>query len=275
MEELLRFGLRQASASLFGALLLAGMAATRWWYPDSGVGGLARYDFLFLYALSIQIVMVGTGLESWREAAVVLLYHVLATAMELFKTSPEIGSWSYPGEAVFRIGGVPLFAGFLYSAVGSYIARAWRLLELRFERFPPVWAAAGLALLAYANFFSHHFLPDLRWFLVAGVAVAYAPTRVVFASSDRTRHMPLLLGFALVTVFLWIAENLGTLTLTWIYPHQQEGWSLVGWGKASSWFLLMQLSFVLVYLLRLAEARLGWGREASATKAATRSSIHE
>jgi hypothetical protein len=25
---------------------------TRWCFPEGGIGGLARYDFLFLYALS-------------------------------------------------------------------------------------------------------------------------------------------------------------------------------------------------------------------------------
>ena len=35
--------------------------------------------------------------------------------------------------------------------------------------------------------------------------------------------MPLLLGLFLVAVFIWIAENLGTLTHTWVYPRQIAG----------------------------------------------------
>jgi len=249
-QEFFWFGLKQAWACIFGALLLLGLVATRWAYPETGWWGLSRYDFLFFYALAIQGLLLLLRMETWREAGVVVLYHLLATAMELFKTSEAIGSWAYPEEASIRLGGVPLFAGFLYSAVGSYIARAWRIFDLRFERFPPVWIAAALALLAYLNFFSHHYLPDLRWALIAGVGVAYARTTVLFTPTSRSRRMPLLLGFGLVTAFLWIAENLGTLTATWIYPHQSGAWRIVGWGKATSWFLLMQLSFVLVYLLR-------------------------
>ena len=58
--------------------------------------------------------------------------------MEIFKTS--VGSWIYPEPSLLRIGGVPLFTGFMYAAIGSYIARCWRLFDFRFTR-PP--AAVG------------------------------------------------------------------------------------------------------------------------------------
>ena len=32
---------------------------------------------------------------------VIIAFHILATLIELFKTSPEIGSWKYPGDDVF------------------------------------------------------------------------------------------------------------------------------------------------------------------------------
>ena len=32
---------------------------------------------------------------------------------------------------------VPLFAGFMYSAVGSYIARCWRIFKFYFTDYPP------------------------------------------------------------------------------------------------------------------------------------------
>lgn len=257
MQEFLWFGIKQAWACVFGAALLAALIVTHYWYPD---GWIARYDFLFWYALGIQAVLLITRMETWREFGVVILFHILATAMELFKTSDGIGSWAYPGEAVIRIGGVPLFAGFLYSAVGSYIARIWRIFDMRFEKFPPTIVAATLALLAYANFFIHHYWLDLRWILIAGVVFAYWRTMVTFRPAQVRRRMSLLLGFVLVTFFLWIAENLGTLTTTWVYPDQADGWRLVGWGKYTSWFLLMQLSFVLIYLLRQLEGRLQPGR---------------
>src|SRR3546814_1856982 len=48
-------------------------------------------------------------METWAEARVILMFHVVGTAMELFKTS--VGSWIYPEASVLRLGGVPLFTG--------------------------------------------------------------------------------------------------------------------------------------------------------------------
>ncbi len=247
MTEFLHFGLKQAWASIFGGLLLAAFVGTKFWYPDVP---LARYDFLFLYAVAIQVALLALRMESLRECGVVVLYHVLATAMEVFKTSDAIGSWSYPGEAVFRIGNVPLFTGFMYSAVGSYIARSWRQLDLRFEHFPHVLVASTLAVLSYVNFFTHHYVWDLRWVLLAGIAVAYRRTTVVFRPHLVDRRMPLLLSFVLIAFFIWIAENASTFARIWVYPEQEQGWTMVGLGKLTAWFLLMQLSFVLIYVLR-------------------------
>ena len=71
------------------------------------------------------------------------------------------------------------------------------------------------------------------------------------------------LGFVLVALFIWIAENLGTLTKTWLYPHQMVGWSAVSLGKLGSWFLLLIISYTLVSLInaprdRRANERAPW-----------------
>lgn len=52
----------------------------------------------------------------------ILGFHLLGLALELFKVHQ--GSWVYPGEAVTKVGGVALFAGFMFAAVGSYICQA-------------------------------------------------------------------------------------------------------------------------------------------------------
>ena len=61
--------------------------------------------------------------------------------------------------------------------------------------------------------------------------------------------MPLLLGFVLVSMFIWLSENIGTYTKTWLYPSQQHGWSMVSIGKLGSWFLLLIISYTLVSLI--------------------------
>lgn len=245
LDRLALFGIRQASAAMFGGYLLALILLTKLWYPFPE---LARYDFLFLAALGFQIFLLLARLESLREAAVVFAFHILATAMEVFKTSDAIRSWSYPGEAVLRIGNVPLFAGFMYSAVGSYLVRARRLTDLRYSHYPPRWAMLIVAALIYANFFSHHFLPDIRWPLVAATVVLYWPSWVFYRLGHQDRCMPTLASAWLVALFVWIAENVATYSRIWIYPEQESGWRMVGLSKLVAWFLLLVMSYALTTL---------------------------
>ncbi len=239
------FGLRQASASMFGGFLLALILLTNVWYPFTLV---ARYDALFVAAVLFQLFLLVAKLETLREALIVLVFHVLATAMEVFKTSDAIGSWSYPGEAGLKVGNVPLFAGFMYSAVGSYLVRSRRVLDLRFTRYPPTWLTVLMAALVYANFFTHHYTWDIRWPLLAFVVVLYARSWVHFRLGVQDRRMPTLVGMFLVSLFIWIAENVATYARIWVYPDQADGWRPVELSKLLAWFLLIMMSFVLTTL---------------------------
>lgn len=242
------FGIKQASACVFGAYLLVLMLITKLWYPWPEL--LPRYDFLFLAAVAFQLVLLVFRLESLREALVIFVFHVVATGMEVFKTSAAIGSWSYPGEFWIGIGNVPLFAGFMYSAVGSYIARVWRIFEFRFTHYPPRWPTILLVAGIYVNFFTHHFITDFRWWLLLTSFVLFGRTQVYFRMDRVHRHMPLVVGWLLVALFIWIAENLATFSNVWVYPNQNQGWKLVSISKLLAWYLLMMLSFVLVSLIR-------------------------
>ena len=237
------FGFKQAWACLFGALLLGLMILTRYWYPFDS---LHRYDFLFIAAIVIQIFLIAFRLEHWREVGVIAVFHVVATLMELFKTHPAIGSWIYPEPAVFKIGNVPLFTGFMYSAVGSYLARVWRAFDFQFSNYPKPVFTWWLVLLTYLNFFSHHFIWDLRWVLLTASLLLFFPTWVHFRVDQKHRKMPLVLGFFLVAVFIWFAENIATFFKIWFYPDQMEQWQPVSAQKILAWYLLMLLSFVLV-----------------------------
>lgn len=255
LREFWMFGLKQAWACLFGGLLLGAMIVTALWYPFES---LYRYDFLFIYAVAIQAFLLAMRLETLREAVVILVFHVVATGMEIFKTHPAIGSWAYPGSFEIGILAVPLFAGFMYSAVGSYIARAWRIFEFRYSSYPPAWMTVVLVAGIYINFFTHHFLPDARWVLVAASVLLFRKVWIHFKVDKVYRRMPLLLGFTLVALFIWIAENIATFTRVWIYPSQNGAWHLVPLTKLVAWFLLMMLSFVLVSLVnrpRLARSK--------------------
>lgn len=241
--EFVLFGIKQAWACLYGGAMLALLVGTMLFWPREGAL-LSRYDFLFLASIGLQALLIVLKLERWDEVKVIFAFHVVGTIMELFKT--HVGSWTYPGDAFFRIGGVPLFTGFMYACVGSYLARATRLFDLRYSAYPPFWMTAALAVLAYLNFFGHHFGPDFRWALFALSGVLFWRTRVYFTVFERPRWMPLLAGFLLIALFIWFAENVGTFTGAWLYPHQKNGWEPVGAAKLGSWYLLMILSFVLV-----------------------------
>jgi uncharacterized membrane protein YoaT (DUF817 family) len=243
--EFLVFGLKQGWACLFGGAMLALILATKFIWPDHAP--LARYDFLFLAALSIQAAMLAFRLETWSEAKVILIFHLVGTAMELFKTSA--GSWIYPEENFFRLGGVPLFSGFMYAAVGSYIARISRIFDMRYTHYPPLWATVVLCVAIYVNFFAHHFVPDIRYGLFAATALLYWRTFVHYRVFRYRLKMPLLVGFLLVALFIWFAENIGTWSRTWLYPGQEAGWTRVPIGKLGAWYLLMIISYVLVTLV--------------------------
>ncbi|WBB78748.1 DUF817 domain-containing protein [Micromonospora sp. WMMD882] len=242
LTEFLVFGLKQAWACVFGAAMLAVILAARLWYPDDAA--LARNDALTLAAVAIQVAMVTTRLETLRELRVVLLFHVVGTAMEVFKT--EVGSWTYASEGVLRLGGVPLFSGFMYAAVGSYLVRVHRLFDLRFTRYPRRWVTALVAVAVYVNFFTNHYVYDVRWLLLGAVALVFGRCVMHFRVFRFRWRMPLLLAFLLVAFFIWLAENIATWSQAWLYPSQVDGWHPVSLAKLTSWFLLMIISVVLV-----------------------------
>ena len=64
----------------------------------------------------------------------------------------------------------------------------------------------------------------------------------------------MLVGLLLVSLFIWLAENLGTFAAAWVYPSQRDGWHIVPIDKMGAWYLLMLLSFVLVTLVHKPEA---------------------
>ena len=234
----------QAWASLFGIALLAGLILSRAiWQPD---WPLARYDALTLYAIALQAAFLHFRLESWSEARVIALFHLTGTIMELFKTAA--GSWSYPEPALLRIADVPLFSGFMYAAVGSYMVRVIRLSRMRFDRFPPFALHLALAVAIYVNFFAHHVLPDARVALFAATILLYGRTTIRFTAGRRRYAMPLPLAALLSSVFLWIAENIGTGTNTWVYAGQTP-WEMVSLAKMGSWYLLLYVAFATVTLV--------------------------
>ena len=241
----LNFGTKAASAALFGLLLLIAFAVTA---PmgSQEYYGFFRYDYLLFYALSIQFCLIYLKLESWAEAKVIALFHIMAMGMEIFLTHPAIASWQYPQPAVFKLLTVPLFAGFMYSAVGSFFARSLRLYKVSFENLPRFANMLCLAVLSYLNFMTKFFIPDYRLVLFAWSIIIFWKTKLYFQLSDSRFKVPMLPILLLLAFLIWIAENISTFYKIWLYPSQVDAWHMVGWGKLGSWYLLLLLSLVLV-----------------------------
>lgn len=238
------FVLKQRWACLFGGLLLTAIIASKYvWQPDWPIH---RYDALFLFAITTQAAFLWFKLETWEEARVIVLFHLTGTAMELFKVGA--GSWAYPEPGLIKLLDVPLFSGFMYAAVGSYMARVIRIFDMRFAPYPPFLWTVMLAVAIYVNFFAHHFLPDIRWGLVVATLVLFWRTRIWYRISQVDRWMPLPVAAAMSSVSLWVAENVGTATGTWLYSGQRpDHW--VSFGKLSSWYLLLYVAFITVTLV--------------------------
>ena len=166
--------------------------------------------------------------------------------MEWFKVGA--GSWAYPEAGLFKLMGVPLFSGFMYAAVGSYMARVIRIFDMRFAPYPPFWLTLLLAVAIYVNFFAHHFLPDIRLALFAATVLIFGRCRIWFRIHDHDWWMPLPLAAFLSSFALWLAENVGTATGTWLYSGQTPD-RLVSLAKLGSWYLLLYVAFVTVTLV--------------------------
>jgi uncharacterized membrane protein YoaT (DUF817 family) len=243
VRQLLDFAWLQTRSCAFAIALLSGLAVSTL-LPGLPI---ARYDLLVVYGVLLTLLFWLRGWETGRDIAVIAVCHVIGLAFELVKVS--LGSWSYPEPALLKFAGVPLYGGFLYAAVGSYICRAWHLFDLELVRYRPR-STAVVAVAIYVNFFSHHWLPDARWLLAGLLLTVTAGTVVRFRVRGTRRSMPLALSFVLIGFFLWVAENLATYVGAWRYPHQLHGWQPVGVEKIGAWSLLISITFVLAAVAR-------------------------
>ncbi|WP_246569750.1 DUF817 domain-containing protein [Lentibacillus saliphilus] len=245
VSQLIHFGWEQALSCLFPVVVFASLAFTQ----IVELPLLARYDWLLILFLVMQWWMVRSGLETRDELKVITLFHLIGLALEIFKV--HMGSWSYPEPGLFKIFGVPLYSGFMYASVASYLCQAWRRLNVELIQWPPFLIAIPLGAAIYLNFFTHHYWIDIRWWLSALVVIVFWRTWVAYEISGVRYRMPLALSFILIGFFIWLAENIATFFGAWQYPNQTESWSLVSLGKVSSWILLVIVSFMIVATLKL------------------------
>ncbi|UOQ84365.1 DUF817 domain-containing protein [Gracilibacillus salinarum] len=244
MRQLWTFGIEQAKSCVFAVVIFSALAITQ----VMDVSFMSRYDLILLICLVTQVLMLVTKLETWDELKVICVFHLIGLALEIYKV--HMGSWSYPEQAWSKVFGVPLYSGFMYASVASYLCQAWRRLDVNLVKWPPTWAVAALSAAIYFNFFTHHYIYDFRWLLKAATILLFFKTIVYFRVNYKQYRMPMVIAFVLISFFIWIAENIATFFGAWQYPGQEVEWQLVHFGKISSWLLLVIVSFLIVAMLK-------------------------
>jgi len=248
IKTLLTFAYQQALSCFFPLVIFCTLAFSKF----VTIPFIHRYDFILLICLLTQVFLVVTRIETIDELKVICVFHVIGLLLELFKV--HTGSWSYPEKAWTKIFDVPLYSGFMYASVASYMCQAWRRLDLHLYHWPPFSLVSILGFAIYLNFFTDHYIMDFRWILMVIIVIVFFKTFVTFTLKDRVFKMPLVLSFFLIGFFIWIAENIATFYGAWQYPNQENGWHFVHLGKISSWLLLVIVSFIGVAQLKHVKA---------------------
>lgn len=248
LKQLFLFGYLQAISCVFPVLIFVSLAVSSALHI-----GIPRYDLLLIICILAQVIMYKTGLETRDEVYVITLFHLLGLIMELHKVNQ--GSWAYPEEAYTKILGVPLYAGFMYASVGSYICQAWRNLRLGVVHWPSAVAASLIGAAIYLNFFTNSFIPDLRLYITLVLMIIFWKTKFTFQLYEKRYAISALLSFLIIGSFIWLAENIATFFGAWKYAYQHNGWKMVTWHKITSWSLLVIVSIIIVgQLKRLKES---------------------
>ncbi len=225
--EFLLFGLKEARACIFAGSFFVVLILSN----TLPLGALPRYDFILIAAIVLQVALLASRIESLSEAFVLGLFHLIGLMLELFKTHPAIGSWSYPEFGYTKLGTVPLYSGFMYAAVASYLSQACRIFNLELKHYPSYRLSILLCAAVYANFFTNAFVRDVRLVLIPLVFVFFWRTQVYFTVWKARRRMPLVLSFFLIGFFIWVAENIATFFGAWVYPEQTARWTAVSMQK--------------------------------------------
>ena len=249
LSHFVLFGLQQALCCLFPALVFAMLALSHFF-----TGIVPRYDFMLIACITIQTVLYYTKIETRDEVLVICIFHLLGLMMELLKV--HIGSWTYPEHAFTKIGGVPLYSGFMYASVASYMCQAWRRFDLRIINWPKHSVIRIIGGFIYLNFFTNHFMYDIRYIIGLFILYYFKQSVVIFHIDGKARRMPVILSFLLIGFFIWIGENAATLLGAWKYAYQHKGWTIVNYQKISSWGFLVIVSYIIVAELKMLKSHI-------------------
>ncbi len=227
-------------ACTFPFALIACLAFTKF----VSIPGIPRYDLLFGLCLGIQILMVKAKMESWRDAGVVAVFHLLGLGLEIYKVNQ--GSWSYPEFSYLKVFGAPIYSGFMHGSVASFMCLAWKQFNLKSSGWLLPNQSWPIAIVTYALFFMSQATTQFRLSTLVVVLLFFWQCKVHYTIHRQRYQMPMPLSFVLIGFMIWVAENIATYLGAWKYPYQLEVWQPVHAGKIVSWTLLMIVSLIIV-----------------------------
>ena len=216
LYEFIRFGIKQGWACLFGALMLALLIGTHLFYPRAP----ARPLRLPCPGRTCDPGgMLAFRLETWEEAKVIFVFHVVGTIMEVFKTRRAPGSIRSPpccASAACRCSPASCMprSAPTSPAAGACSTSASRTIRRYGHR--ACWRR-HLRQLLRAPLRHRH----ARW-PVRLRRTAVRPCRVHYKIWRVHRRMPLLVGLVLVALFIWLAENIGTFARPGCIPTRRR-----------------------------------------------------
>ncbi|RZI49168.1 DUF817 family protein [Lactococcus kimchii] len=243
-QQLWDFFVKQLKAVLFGALILLGLGLSKY----LTLPWLERYDWLLIYVLLIQVILLWTKFERAFDLIAIMIFHIMGMVLEIYKV--KFGSWTYPEPALFEIFNVPLYSAFMYSAIGSYIVRIIKEMDIEVKHWPRWYYLLGLSGAIYLNFFTDTHGFDYRDFLYIVILILFWKTKFTFKVGGVVHEWLAVIGFFLIGLFIYFAENIGSFFNAWRYSYQLTTWRLVDVGKISSWTLLIIITIIIVVELQ-------------------------
>ena len=234
------FIIQQALSCIFPIAIFGILALTK----KINVPFIPRYDLIFILCLLVQYGMIRFKLETFKEFKLSLIFHFIGLILEIYKT--KIGSWTYPEFSYLKIDNVPVYSGFMYSSVASYVIQSYFRLKLNFVNWPKKITTILVALVIYGNVFTNHFDYDIRWYIILGIFLIFRKCYVEYHLRNIKFKMPVIFSYLFISFFIWLAENISTFLGAWKYPNQKLSWSMVSTSKITSWFLLVIISIIIV-----------------------------
>lgn len=86
LKELWCFFIQNLYSAIYGIILIGIIYISQFFDTHF----LFRYDTIFIIVVVLQLILIQLKIETKKEFVTIMVFHIIATAMEVFKTSSYI-----------------------------------------------------------------------------------------------------------------------------------------------------------------------------------------